>query len=58
LGVRLGQAGLLAAVMSLSWALGAPFAGLLSDRLGRRPITVLALAGLGVEKKLWLAEGD
>jgi MFS transporter, DHA1 family, inner membrane transport protein len=48
LGVPLGQAGLSAAVMSLPWALGAPFTGLLSDRLGRRPLIVLALAGLGV----------
>jgi predicted MFS family arabinose efflux permease len=48
LGVPLGQAGLLAGVMSLPWALGAPFTGLLSDRLGRRPLIVLALAGVGV----------
>src|SRR5438132_206914 len=48
LGVPLGQAGLLAAAMSLPWALGAPFTGLLSDRLGRRPLIVLALAGIGV----------
>ena len=32
LDVPLGQAGLLAAAMSLPWALGAPFTGLLSDR--------------------------
>jgi DHA1 family inner membrane transport protein len=48
LGVPLGQAGLLAAVTSLPWALGAPFTGLLSDRLGRRPLIVLALVGVGV----------
>src|SRR5437660_2570541 len=48
LGVALGQAGLLAAAMSLPWALGAPFTGLLSDRLGRRPLIVLALAGIGL----------
>jgi predicted MFS family arabinose efflux permease len=48
LDVPLGQAGLLAAAMSLPWALGAPFTGLLSDRLGRRPLIVLALAGIGV----------
>jgi predicted MFS family arabinose efflux permease len=48
LGVPLGQAGLLAAIMSLPWALGAPFTGLLSDRLGRRPLIVLALAGVGL----------
>jgi predicted MFS family arabinose efflux permease len=47
LGVPLGQAGLLAAAMSLPWAFGAPFTGLLSDRLGRRPLIVLALAGVG-----------
>ncbi|HEY0582666.1 MAG TPA: MFS transporter [Chloroflexota bacterium] len=47
LGVPLGQAGLLAAAMSLPWAIGAPFTGLLSDRLGRRPLIVLALAGVG-----------
>ena len=47
LDVPLGQAGLLAAAMSLPWALGAPFTGLLSDRLGRRPLIVLALAGVG-----------
>jgi predicted MFS family arabinose efflux permease len=47
LDVPLGQAGLLAAAMSLPWALGAPFTGLLSDRLGRRPMIVLALAGVG-----------
>ena len=46
--VPLGQAGLLAAVMSLPWALGAPLTGLLSDRLGRRPLMVLALGGIGV----------
>src|SRR5215208_1157458 len=30
--ISLGQAGLLTAAMALPWALGAPFAGLLSDR--------------------------
>src|SRR5438874_11932359 len=48
LGVALGQAGLLAAAMSLPWALGAPFTGLLSDRLGRRPLIVLCLASIGL----------
>jgi DHA1 family inner membrane transport protein len=47
LGVSLGQTGLLAAAMALPWSLGAPFAGLLSDRLGRRPLIVLALGGIG-----------
>jgi DHA1 family inner membrane transport protein len=45
--VPLGRAGLLAAAMALPWALGAPFTGVLSDRLGRRPLIVLALAGIG-----------
>src|SRR5438552_11040529 len=45
--VPLGQAGLLGAAISLPWALGAPFTGLLSDRLGRRPLMVLALTGVG-----------
>jgi DHA1 family inner membrane transport protein len=48
LDVPLGQAGLLAAVTALPWALGAPFTGLLSDRLGRRPLIVLALVGVGI----------
>lgn len=47
LDVSLGQAGLLAAAMAVTWALAAPFAGVLSDRLGRRPLIVLALCGLG-----------
>lgn len=47
LGVSLGQAGLLAAAMALPWSLGAPFTGLLSDRLGRRPLIVVALGGIG-----------
>ncbi len=34
--------------MPLPWALGAPFTGLLSDRLGRSPLIVLALAGVGL----------
>jgi len=47
LDVSLGQAGLLAAALAVPWALAAPFAGILSDRLGRRPMIVLALTGLG-----------
>jgi MFS transporter, DHA1 family, inner membrane transport protein len=47
LDVSLGQAGLLAAAMAVSWAAAAPFAGILSDRFGRRPLIVLALIGLG-----------
>ena len=46
-GVPVGAAGLLATAMSLPWALGAPFAGHLSDKLGRRPLMVLALGGVG-----------
>lgn len=45
--ISLGQAGLLAAAMAVTWALAAPFAGVLSDRFGRRPLIVLALLGLG-----------
>lgn len=47
LDVSLGQAGLLAAAMAVTWAISAPFAGVLSDRFGRRPLIVLALLGLG-----------
>src|SRR6266542_5832452 len=47
LDVPLAQLGLLGVAISLPWALGAPFTGLLSDRLGRRPMIVLALAGVG-----------
>ena len=48
LGVPLGEAGLLAGAISLPWALGAPFTGLLSDRVGRRPLIVVALLGMGI----------
>ncbi|HET6319036.1 MAG TPA: MFS transporter [Chloroflexota bacterium] len=47
LDVPLARLGLLGAAISLPWALGAPFTGLLSDRLGRRPLMVLALCGVG-----------
>ena len=47
LDVSLGQAGLLAAAMAVTWAISAPFAGVLSDRFGRRPLIVMALLGLG-----------
>lgn len=48
LGISLGQAGLLAAAAAVPQALGSPFAGLLSDRCGRRPMIVLALGSVGV----------
>lgn len=46
--VSVGRAGLLATAMAIPWALGSPFAGFFSDRLGRRPLIVLALGGVGV----------
>src|SRR5262245_55507129 len=48
LGISLAQAGLLAAAAGVPQALGSPFSGLLSDRLGRRPMIVLSLGGVGV----------
>lgn len=48
LGVSVAQAGLLAAASAAPQALAAPFAGLLSDRVGRRPLIVFSLAGVGV----------
>ena len=48
LNVSLGQAGQLAVASAISWALGSPFMGLISDRFGRRPTIVAALVGLGV----------
>jgi len=48
LGISVGQAGMLAAAAAVPQALGSPFAGLLSDRLGRRPMIVLALGGVGL----------
>jgi predicted MFS family arabinose efflux permease len=48
LGVSVAQAGLLAAASAAPQALAAPFAGLLSDRIGRRPLIVFSLGGVGV----------
>jgi len=48
LGISLAQAGLLAAAAGVPQALGSPFSGLLSDRLGRRPMIVLSLGGVGL----------
>jgi predicted MFS family arabinose efflux permease len=48
LGISLGQAGLLAAAAGIPQALFSPFSGLLSDRLGRRPMIVTAFASVGV----------
>ena len=44
LGISLGQAGLLAAAAGVPQALFSPFSGLLSDRLGRKPMIVIAFA--------------
>lgn len=46
-GVSVGTAGLLAAATASAQAAGSPFAGLMSDRLGRRPMIVLGLASMG-----------
>jgi predicted MFS family arabinose efflux permease len=48
LGISLGQAGLLAMAAAVPQALFSPFSGLLSDRLGRKPMIVLAFGGVGV----------
>lgn len=48
LGISVAQAGLLAAAAAVPQALGSPFSGLLSDRVGRRPMIVFALASVGV----------
>jgi len=48
LGISLAEAGLLAAAAAVPQALGSPFSGLLSDRLGRRPMIVFALGSVGV----------
>jgi len=44
----LGQASVLAVVSAIPQALSSPFAGLLADRFGRRPMIVLSLAGSGL----------
>lgn len=48
LGITVAQAGLLAAAAAVPQALCSPFSGLLSDRLGRRPMIVLALGSVGL----------
>ena len=54
------QVGLLMAVYSLTQFVAAPFWGLLSDKIGRRPVLLFSLAGavlaylwLGVAEELW-----
>src|SRR5947208_3125390 len=44
----LGQASVLAVVSAVPQALSSPFAGLLADRFGRRPMIVLSLTGSGL----------
>jgi DHA1 family inner membrane transport protein len=48
LGISLGQAGLLAAAAGVPQALFSPFSGLLSDRLGRKPMIVMAFVSVAV----------
>ncbi len=45
--ISVGTAGLLAAASAIPQALASPFAGLLSDRFGRRPMIVAALTAVG-----------
>jgi MFS transporter, YNFM family, putative membrane transport protein len=45
--ISVGTAGLLAAASAVPQALASPFAGVLSDRFGRRPMIVAALAAVG-----------
>jgi DHA1 family inner membrane transport protein len=47
-GISVGRAGLLAAASAAPQALGSPFAGVISDRLGRRPMIVFALGSIGL----------
>jgi predicted MFS family arabinose efflux permease len=48
LGVSPTEVGQLVVFTALPWGLIAPFCGLLSDRLGRRPVLLAALAGMGL----------
>jgi predicted MFS family arabinose efflux permease len=48
LGISLAETGLLAAAAAVPQALGSPFSGLLSDRLGRRPMIVFALGSVSL----------
>ena len=45
--ISLGRAGLLAMAAAVPQALFSPFSGLLSDRLGRKPLIVLAFGSVG-----------
>ena len=46
--IPLGQASVLAVVSAIPQAISSPFAGLLADRFGRRPMIVLSLASSGL----------